>query len=242
MQRYTPEQLAKVLRLHAMWRRDEESGVRANLAGANLAGAYLAGAYLAGANLAGAYLADANLAGANLAGANLDGANLDGAYLDGANRIKILEVYTGLYKYQCWAVVTDRGIPWVRMGCLWKSLEEWDTIGIRKSNTSEFRDDGSERSERRARAFEFTRAQAVRLAEQVLPSIQNAPEPPPPPFTQGARVHLSGAGRKAWPWAPGGEATVLSCSGGWTRLDYPERYLTAPDQYLEPAFVAEKVV
>ena len=76
-----------------------------------------------------------------------------------------MAVFTGLYKYQCWAVVTDQGVPWLRMGCLWKSLEEWDSIGgIRPSNTSEFPNDGSEKCEQRVRAYEFTRAEAERMA------------------------------------------------------------------------------
>ena len=95
MKRYTPEELAEVLRLHKLWLDDEEGGERANLAGAALTRANLAEANLAVANLAGAYLKGANLAeanlewanpkGANLAGANLKGANLVRAYLAGAN-------------------------------------------------------------------------------------------------------------------------------------------------------------
>jgi hypothetical protein len=52
------------------------------------------------------------------------------------------------------------------MGCFYKSVADWDTIGIRKSNPKEFRDDGSEASEERARAFEFARTQALLDAKQ----------------------------------------------------------------------------
>ena len=55
------------------------------------------------------------------------------------------------------------GSRWVRMGCLFKSLEDWDRIGIRKSNLSEFPDDGSDRSEERIAAFEFAKAAALRM-------------------------------------------------------------------------------
>jgi uncharacterized protein YjbI with pentapeptide repeats len=90
MKRYTPEELAEVLRLHKLWLDDEEGGERANLAGAdltwaNLARADLTRADLTRANLAGANLAWANLAGANLAGANLAGADLTWADLTRAN-------------------------------------------------------------------------------------------------------------------------------------------------------------
>ena len=111
----TAEQLAEILRLHALWLATDPAGGRASLDGANLTGAnltganltranldganltranldgaYLTGAYLPGANLDGAnltraYLTRAYLTGANLTGANLDGANLDGANLTGAN-------------------------------------------------------------------------------------------------------------------------------------------------------------
>jgi hypothetical protein len=49
------------------------------------------------------------------------------------------------------------------MGCLFYSLGDWDDIGIRKSNESEFPDDGSEKCEERVAAFEFAKAAAMRL-------------------------------------------------------------------------------
>ena len=191
MRRHTPEELAEVLRLHRAWISGEDKGQRADLRGADLSGAdlrdanlrgadlsgadlrdaNLSGAYLRGANLRGADLSGANLRGADLSGANLRGADLSGAYLSGADlrgagKIHTLKVFTGLYKYQCWAVVTAEGIAWARMGCLFKTIEEWDTTGIKASNLCEFPDDGSESSEERARAFDFTRAEAVRMAEK----------------------------------------------------------------------------
>ena len=143
----------------------------AYLAGANLDGAYLAGAYLAGANLAGANLARAYLEGAYLARANLARANLDGAYLARANLagglvVSGLRVMTGLYRYQMWAVCTQEGVPWVRMGCLFYSLERWEEIGIRNSNPNEYPDDGSAKCEERVRAFEFARDMAARMAAE----------------------------------------------------------------------------
>jgi hypothetical protein len=77
-----------------------------------------------------------------------------------------MRVLSGLYNYQCWAIVSDKGIPWVRMGCLLKTVADWDTIGIRKSNPGEFPNDGSRKSERRVRAFDFTRADAMVLAAE----------------------------------------------------------------------------
>ena len=100
------------------------------------------------------------------AGADLTGANLRGANLYGAGKIASLRVFTGLYNYQCWAVVTEAGAPWIRMGCLFKSLADWDAIGIRSSNPSEFPDNGSEKSERRVRAFAFTRDAVERMVAE----------------------------------------------------------------------------
>ena len=137
MKKYTPDELKAVLDAHKKWVLDQEGGSRADLRGADLSRADLSGAYLRRADLSRAYL-----------------------------KIHSLEVFTGLYDYQCWAFVSDAGVPWVRMGCLWHSLEEWDRIGIRKSNLKEFPDDGSEKCERRVRAFEFTRAAAMAQAEK----------------------------------------------------------------------------
>ena len=144
-----------------------ESG--ADLIGADLSGANLSGANLSGANLSGANLSDANLSGANLRGANLSGANLYGADLHGANlrgnKVKSMRVYSGLYRYQVWVVVFEDGSRWVRMGCLFKSLEEWESEGgIRVSNISEYPDDGSEKCLEREAAFEFAKAAVMRMA------------------------------------------------------------------------------
>jgi uncharacterized protein YjbI with pentapeptide repeats len=139
----------------------------ANLRGANLRGANLYSANLSGADLSGADLYGANLRGANLSGANLYGANLRGANLSGANlsgkKLSSVRVFTGLYAYQVWAVLFEDGSRWVRMGCLWKSFENWEAIGIRKSNLSEFPDDGSDKCEERVAAFEFAKAAVLRM-------------------------------------------------------------------------------
>ena len=78
-------------------------------------------------------------------------------------KLKILKGFSGLYRYNVWAVLFDDGSRWVRMGCLFKSLDDWDKITIRASNLSEFPDDGSDKSEERAAAFEFAKAAALRL-------------------------------------------------------------------------------
>ena len=118
-------------------------------------------AYLTNANLTGAYLTDANLTDANLTGANLMGANLRGA------KIRSLRAFAGLYEYQIWAYVLEDGTPCVRMGCLYKTVLEWDSVTIRESNTSEFPNDKSAKSEQRARAFEYARAEALIMAAEV---------------------------------------------------------------------------
>ena len=145
--------------------------VGADLVNADLRGADLVNADLGGANLRGADLGGANLGGANLRGANLGGANLGGANLGGANlrdkKISALRVFSGLYEYQIWAYILEDGSPWVRMGCQNRSVAEWDTLTIRESRTSEYPNDGSTRSERRARAFEFARGEALIMTEEV---------------------------------------------------------------------------
>ena len=105
-------------------------------------------ANLSEADLSGADLSGANLSGADLSGADMSEANLSGADLSGAGKIVTMVVFSGLYNYQCWAVITDAGVPWVRMGCRFKPLTDWDSEGgIRTSNPGEFPDDGSEKCE-----------------------------------------------------------------------------------------------
>ena len=77
--------------------------------------------------------------------------------------IVALKGYSGLYAYNVWAVLFKDGSRWVRMGCLFKSLEEWEKIGIRKSNVSEYPNDGSDKCEERVAAFEFAKAAALRM-------------------------------------------------------------------------------
>ena len=79
------DQLAEVLRKHALWLADSPGGERADLSGANLSGANLSRANLSGADLSEANLSRANLSRANLSGANLSGADLSGADLSRAN-------------------------------------------------------------------------------------------------------------------------------------------------------------
>ena len=142
-------ELNKILEEHKVWVTScRESGSRANLCGADLCGA----------DLRDADLRDADLRGANLCGANLRGADLCG------KKIAQIKVFTGLYRYVVYSVLFQDGSRFVRMGCLFKSLEDWESGGgIKQSNLSEFPDDGSEASEERAVAFEFAKAAVLRM-------------------------------------------------------------------------------
>ena len=142
----------------------KEALIEAVSKSADLGGANMRWANLRGANLYGADLYGADLYGANLYGADLYGANLRGADL-GGKKILAMRVFSGLYEYQVWAVLYEDGTRAVRMGCLFYDLDKWETIGIRKSNPTEFPDDGSEKSENRAAAFEFAKAAALRMVE-----------------------------------------------------------------------------
>ena len=136
----------------------------ANLSGADLYGADLSDAKLYGANLYGANLSCADLSHANLSNVNLSGANLYGADLYG-KKIHSMRIFSGLYKYTVHAVLFIDGSRWVRMGCLFKSLEEWEKIGIRDSNPSEFPNDGFEKCEERVAVFEFATAAALSMKD-----------------------------------------------------------------------------
>ena len=150
---------------------------RADLSGADLRGAVLSRADLSGADLSGAVLSGADLSRADLRGADLRGAVLRGAVLSGAvlsgavlsraGKILALRALTGLYRYPIYIMVSEGLIPWVWMGCQHRTVEEWDTMGgVRDSRVSEFPNDGSIESERRARAYEFARAEVMHMVEE----------------------------------------------------------------------------
>jgi hypothetical protein len=119
-----------------------------------LSEANLSGANLSGANLSGADLSGADLSGADLSGADLYGANLSGADLYGKKISKIC-VFTGLYKYQVWAVIYETGEKYIRMGCYFRSLSEWENDFW--NNPNEFPNNRSEQSELRLMAFETSK-------------------------------------------------------------------------------------
>jgi uncharacterized protein YjbI with pentapeptide repeats len=147
----------------------------ADLSDADLSGADLSDADLSGADLRGADLRDADLSGADLSDADLSDADLSGAVLSGG-KIQSLRVFTGLYRYEVWAILFQDGTRMVRMGCLWKTLEDWENVGIRKSNPSEYPDNGSEVSEERVRAFEFAKDAALRMKLPVSKPVEAAHE------------------------------------------------------------------
>jgi hypothetical protein len=133
----------------------------AYLRGAYLQGAYLQGAYLQGADLQGAYLRGADLQGADLQGADLQGADLRradlqgsdlrGAYLQGV-KIKKAMVFTGLYEYVVIPVIAEDNTQYVKMGCYFRTVTEWNENFW--NNYNEFPNDNSEKSNSRLFAFE----------------------------------------------------------------------------------------
>ncbi len=137
-----------------------------NLRYSDLSGSDLLDSDLRGSNLSGSDLSDSDLSGSDLRGSNLRDSDLRCALIDG-KPIVTMRVFSGLYRYTVQAVLFKDGSRKVRMGCLWKSLAEWEAVEIRKSNTSEFPDDGSDCSEERAAAFEFAKAAALRLKENL---------------------------------------------------------------------------
>ena len=123
MSAYTREQIAEAVRLHGMWWRNEEGGVRADLSDADLRGANLRGANLSDANLSDANLSDANLRGANLIGANLRDALQRIVVIHGSRNVIV-------------AIDGD-----VRIGCerhvIAEWLEQFEAIGQKQGYTPE---------------------------------------------------------------------------------------------------------
>jgi hypothetical protein len=136
----------------------------ADLSRANLYSADLYSANLSCANLSCANLSSADLSSANLYSADLSSANLSSALIDKKTIANLRQINVSSYPYQIQAVLFLDGSRWIRMGCLWKSLEDWKRDGgILNSNPSEFPNDRSEKSKERAAAFAFAKAAALRM-------------------------------------------------------------------------------
>ena len=130
--------------------------------GGNFLGGDFRGGNFLGGDFWGGDFRGGNFRGGNFRGGDFRGGNFRGGSVEGKAALK-LRAHIGLYPYQVTAALLADGSRWVQMGCLWKSLEDWEKIGIRKSNESEFPDDGSEKCEERVAAFEFAKAAALRM-------------------------------------------------------------------------------
>ena len=134
MRNYTSDEIAEMLRKHALWATGEIRGEPADLSGANLRWANLSGANLRlanlseadfrWANLSGAELRRANLSEAELSWANLSGADLSWAEITGATGIYLLHAqdprgYSWPHAIQC-----DGGEWRIRAGCRFFTIPE----------------------------------------------------------------------------------------------------------------------
>lgn len=99
----------------------------------------------------GADLRRADLRRANLRGADLYVANLYGADLCDY-KIKTCNVFTGLYRYIVIPYITIDNEMRIKMGCLDRCLDEWNSNFW--NNDNEFPNDGSLKSNERLLAFE----------------------------------------------------------------------------------------
>ena len=123
----------------------------ADLRSADLRGADLRGAYLSSADLSSADLSSADLSSADLRSADLRGADLSSAYLRGV-KIKTTAVFTGLYQYIVMPVIAGDGTEYVRMGCHFRKVSEWNADFW--NNPSEFPNNGDIPSKLRWMAYQ----------------------------------------------------------------------------------------
>lgn len=98
----------------------------------------------------------------------LTGADLTDADLTDAGKIRALRAFHGVYQYTILIMVAEDMTPWIWMGCQHRTVAEWDAMegGIRDSRPGEFPNNGSTTSERRARAYEFARAEVMHMVEE----------------------------------------------------------------------------
>lgn len=111
---------------------------------------------------------------ADLRGADLSVADLSRAKLDGGVTVRKMRALVGLYEYAVYLVLAEDGTPWLRMGCHWYPLSWYeDHGGVRGINLSEYPDDGSPKSERRIRAYEYARQELLAMvAEHTATALQ----------------------------------------------------------------------
>ena len=127
---------------------------------------------VSGCMVSGCMVSDCKVSGCTVSSGTVSGGTVSGGTVSQCTvslgeilnkPVSQIKGYAGLYAFNVWSVLMADGSRWVRMGCLFKSLEEWEKIGIRNSNPSSFPDDRSDRSEDRVAAFEFAKAAALRM-------------------------------------------------------------------------------
>lgn len=99
-----------------------------------------------------AVLHSAYLRGANLFRASLSGASLSGASLSEVLTIKKAAFFTGIYYYDCAAIITQDIKYYIKLGCYTRQVADWDVDFW--NNDSEFPDNKSIKSKLRVLAFE----------------------------------------------------------------------------------------
>ena len=150
---------------------EREAGRRPDLRGSNLSGSNLSdsnlsdsdlsysdlrGSDLRGSNLRGSNLRDSNLSDSNLSDSDLSGSNLSDSNLSDSNlngvKIKKSTVFTGLYKYIVMPVIAIDGAEYIRMGCFFRTVAEWQ--GNFWNNPQEFPNNGDMPSKLRWMAYQ----------------------------------------------------------------------------------------
>ena len=127
-----------------------------NLRGSNLRGSNLSYSDLSYSNLRGSNLRDSNLSGSDLSDSDLSGSNLSDSNLSDSNlngvKIKKSTVFTGLYKYIVMPVIAIDGAEYIRMGCFFRTVAEWQ--GNFWNNPQEFPNNGDMPSKLRWMAYQ----------------------------------------------------------------------------------------
>ena len=93
---------------------------------------------------------NADLSSADLRSADLSYADLSYAEIEDI-KIEKCTVITGLYKYMVMPIISDKGIHYVKMGCYFRTVKEWDKDFW--NNKSEFPNDKSIKSQLRVLAY-----------------------------------------------------------------------------------------